>query len=148
MLVCAGAAAVILPQKIAQRKAGEAWVLTQETTVNYEGKKSSRSYSYDREGRTTEIDFGDGQKNTYTYDKEGNRTRTYMEGHGSSFTQIDYRYDAAGNQIEETEVDDEGDSQHITWEYDSAGRCIRETDTVYYLEKEYETTFTYDFSWY
>lgn len=39
VLVCAGAAAVILPQKIAQRKAGKAWVLTQETTVDYEGKK-------------------------------------------------------------------------------------------------------------
>lgn len=144
VLVCAGAAAVILPQKIAQRKAGEAWVLTQETTVNYEGEKSSLSYSYDGEGRRTEIDFGDGQKNTYTYDKEGNRTRTYMKGLGSSFTQIDYRYDAAGNQIEETEVDDEGDSQHITWEYDSAGRCIREAGTVTYLEEEYETTYTYD----
>ena len=144
VLVCAGAAAVILPQKIAQWKAGSTWVLTQETTVGYEGEKSSRSYSYDGEGRTTEIDFGDGQKNTYTYDKEGNRTRTYMKGLGSSFTQIDYRYDAAGNQIEETEVDDEGDSQHITWEYDSAGRCIREAGTVTYLEEEYETTYTYD----
>lgn len=144
VLVCAGAAAVILPQKIAQWKAGSTWVLTQETTVGYEGEKSSLSYSYDGEGRTTEIDFGDGQKNTYTYDKEGNRTRTYMKGLGSSFTQIDYRYDAAGNQIEETEVDDEGDSQHTTWEYDSAGRCIRESGTVTYLEEEYETTFTYD----
>ena len=144
VLVCAGAAAVILPQKIAQRKAGEAWVLTQETTVNYEGKKFSRSYSYDGEGRMIEVKFDDGQKNTYTYDKEGNRTRTYMKGLGSSFTQIDYRYDAAGNQIEETEVDDEGDSQHTTWEYDNAGRCIRETGTVYYLGEEYETTYTYD----
>ena len=144
VLVCAGAAAVILPQKIAQRKAGSTWVLTQETTVGYEGKKTSLSYSYDGEGRTTEIDFGDGQKNTFTYDKEGNRTRTYMKGLGSSFTQIDYRYDAAGNQIEETEVDDEGDSQHITYEYDSAGRCIRESGTVTYLEEEYETTYTYD----
>lgn len=144
VLVCAGAAAVILPQKMAQRKAGEAWVLTQETTVNYEGKKFSRSYSYDGEGRITEIDFGDGQKNTFTYDKEGNQTRIYRKGNEGSFSQTDYRYDAAGNQIEETEVDDEGDSQHITWEYDSAGRCIRETGTVYYLEEEYETTFTYD----
>lgn len=144
VLVCAGAAAVILPQKIAQRKAGEAWVLTQETTVNYEGKKFSRSYSYDREGRTTEIDFGDGQKNTFTYDKEGNRTRIYRKGNEGSFSQTDYRYDAAGNQIEETEVDDEGDNQHTTWEYDSAGRCIREAGTVTYLEEEYETTFTYD----
>ena len=144
VLVCAGAAAVILPQKIAQRKAGSTWVLTQETTVGYEGEKSSLSCSYDGEGRRTEIDFGDGQKNTFTYDKEGNRTRTYMKGLDSSFTQIDYRYDAAGNQIEETEVDDEGDSQHTTWEYDSAGRCIRESGTVYYLEEEYETTYTYD----
>ena len=144
VLVCAGAAAVILPQKMAQRKAGEAWVLTQETTVDYEGKKTSLSYSYDREGRTTEIDFGDGQKNTFTYDKEGNQTRIYRKGNEGSFFQTDYRYDAAGNQIEETEVDDEGDNQHITWEYDSAGRCIRETGTVYYLEEEYETTFTYD----
>lgn len=144
VLVCAGAAAVILPQKMAQRKAGEAWVLTQETTVGYEGEKFSRSYSYDGEGRMTEIDFGDGQKNTYTYDEDGNRTRTYMKGLGSSFTQIDYRYDAAGNQIEETEVDDEGYFQHTTWEYDSAGRCIREAGTVTYLEEEYETTYTYD----
>ncbi len=108
------------------------------------GKKILRSYSYDGEGRITEIDFGDGQKNTFTYDKEGNQTRIYRKGNEGKLSQTDYRYDAAGNQIEGTEVDDEGDSQHITWEYDSAGRCIRETGTVYYLEEEYETTFTYD----
>ncbi len=144
ILTIIGAAAIIVPRKLAAYRSEFAYVLIEETVINYDGTERTKSYSYDNEGNLTKIDFGDGQVNTYTYDSTGNRLSAYLKGHNGSYTEYTYQYDSAGNCVEIRETDDEGTDDSTIYQYDSKGNCIQESADVSYLEESYVIDYTYD----
>ena len=142
--VLLAAAAILIPPRWAAWRREFAYLLTEQTTVNYDGAETTRTYTYDKQGNLTEIDFGDGQKNTYTYDDRGNLLSIYFQGTGGSYSEVTYEYDSAGNRISYRDENDEGEVDTATYTYDAAGHCIREESEDASQEESAVTDYVYE----
>ena len=107
-----------------------------------EGRLSSRSYTYDDQGRVVTMNLVDkygSSTTTFTYDEAGNLIREFIPDDDSeNYVEVDYSYDGAGNLVKRVEREGWGEGVPGTtgpgsidriyaYEYDGAGNRIRTT---------------------
>lgn len=107
-----------------------------------EGRLSSRSYTYDDQGRVVTMNLVDeygSSTTTFTYDEAGNLIREFIPDDDSeNYVEVDYSYDGAGNLVKRVEREGWGEGVAGTsgpgsidriyaYEYDGAGNRIRTT---------------------